>query len=572
MSEPRSILGVAIRDVARLQSVAAVVVRHGFGEVLRQMPFGTQLVGTFGAGGAKEAQGSAPERFARLLGALGPTYIKLGQLLSMRADLLPPAYTRALATLQDRAPEISPADVHRVIEAGLGQPVAELFASFDETPLATASIGQTHRATTLDGRDVVVKVQRPRIGEVMRGDLDLLYLAARGLEASIEEMKLIQPSAVIEEFEAGLLRELSFTSELANLVQAKALLDPARKVVVPTPDPSRSCRTVLTMDYFEGRSLRDLPPGEPATAEAVEEILHVMCKGVFLDGFFHGDPHPGNILVADDGTLCLIDLGLVGTLSPEQRDDLTTLVLGTLVNDASTVARVLLKMGTPTQRVDIGQLKRDIVRVRSEYVLVSSLEEVDTQGFVDEFVSAVGRYKVKTAIEYSLLAKAATTLEGIVRRLHPKVDYVAIAEPYVQQVFGERWAPQEMLQRALGGGVGMASLVRTLPTHLDQILHDFETGNLQIRPQTPKLDRLPDVVYQSATRSAVALFAAAMTVAGAVALPAGHEAPMDWVRIALSVVLFGSATVGWTVTWWWHWLGRDWSLRLTPLLRFFRRR
>ncbi len=561
--------GVAIRDANRLRKVAQVVVSHGFGEIILRTPL-AGLVGKQPT--AEEIRGDAPERFTHLLGELGPTYIKLGQVLSMRADLLPAAYVKALSTLQDQAPVIPFADVKQVVEAGLGRPLDELFAVFDEEPLATASIGQIHTATTTDGRRVVVKVQRPRIGDVMRGDLNILYLAARALEASVDELKLIAPSEIIAEFEKNLLRELNFTAELANLVRAKQLLDPARPVTVPDPLPELSCRTVLTMTRFEGRAVRDLEPGSEEAEHAITEILHAMCKGVFLDGFFHGDPHAGNILVNDEGTLCFLDMGLVGTLSPEQRDDLVTLVLGTILDDASTVARVLLKMGTPTQRVDIGELKREIVRVRAQYVMVRSVGEVDTQGFIDEFAQAVGKYRVKLATEYSVLVKAAGTVEGLVRALYPDIDALAVTKPYVERMFGERYSPQQMVQQALGGGVGAASLLRTLPTHLDQILHDFETGNLIVNPRTPTLDKLPDTLHQSATRIAVALFAASMTIASAVSIPAGYEGYMDWARIAMFMLFTSLAIGGWTVTWWWHWLGRGVTLKLTPILNLLRRR
>jgi ubiquinone biosynthesis protein len=561
--------GVAVRDVARLRKVSAIVVRHGFGEFLFRMPLGAELGITRAE--EKEARGSPAERFTHLLGDLGPTFIKLGQVLSMRSDLLPAAYVKALSTLQDNAPQIPFDDVKKAVEKGLDRSLEELFEEFQEEPLATASIGQTHLAKTRDGRKVVVKVQRPGIGETMRGDLDLLYLAARGLESSIEELRLIQPAAIVAEFEKSLLRELNFSAELANLVRARQLLDPKRPVTVPEPIPELSSRTVLTMSFFEGKPIRDLEAGSDEARHAVEEVLHAMCRGVFIDGFFHGDPHAGNLLVNDEGTLCLLDMGLVGTLSPEQRDDLVTLVLGTILDDAATVARVLLKMGTPTQRIDIGELKRDIVRVRAQYVMVRTVGELDTQGFIQEFANAVGKYRVKLATEYSVLVKAAGTIEGLVRSLHPDVDALAITKPYVERIFTERWNPQQVVQQALGGGVGVASLLRTVPTHLDQILHDFETGNVQVKPITPTLDKLPDTLYQSATRINVALFAASMSICAAVALPAEYDGPMDWVRMLFFLLFTTLAVGGWTVTWWWHWLGRVRTFRVTPLLRLFRR-
>jgi len=568
--ETTSVLGVAIRDVARAREVAEVAMRHGFGELLLRVPFAAPFLPRSAA--QHRVEGTAAERFARLLGELGPTYIKLGQVLSMRSDLLPADWIKALAKLQDNAPPISLAEVQAQIEKALGHSPTELFASFDEKPLATASIGQTHRATTKDGHRVVVKVQRPGIGAKMRGDLDLLFIAARALESSIDELKLIQPSSIVAEFEKSILRELSFTTELSSLVTMRRLLDPKRKVVVPEPIPELSSRTVLTMHFFEGRPVRDLAPGSKEARAAVTEVIHAMCKGVLVDGFFHGDPHAGNILVGPDGTVCLLDLGLVGTLSPEQREDLVTLVLATILNDASTVARVLLKLGTPTQRVDIAELKADITRVRSDHVMVSALSDFDSQAFIEEFARAVGKYRVRLATEYSVLVKSAGTVEGLVRAIDPDLDVIPLIRPHVEAVFAERWEPGKIVENALGGATGAASLLRTVPTHVDQILHDFQTGNVQVRPITPRLDQLPDRIHDSATRIAVSIFAASMSIASALVVPTGWETPIEWLRIALFLAFFVSAISGWVVTWFWHWLGRGLTLRLSPVMSLFRRR
>lgn len=565
-----SILGIAIRDAQRLREVVAVVMRHGFGEFVQRMPFAAPFVPSGFTRGTVE--GTPAERFSNLLAVLGPTYIKLGQLLSMRSDLLPADWIKALEKLQDRAPEIPYADVEKAIESGLGRPVAEVFSSIEKEPLATASIGQTHCATTIDGRRAVVKVQRPGIATKMRGDLDLLFLAAKALEASVDEARIVQPSMIVAEFEKGLLKELNFTSELANLVTMRRLLPEGGGVVAPEPYPELSCRTVLTMKYFEGKPVRDLAPGTPEAEKAAKVIVSAMCRGIFVDGFFHGDPHAGNILVGPDGTLCFLDLGLVGTLSPEQRDDLVTLVLGTIANDASTIARVLLKIGTATQRVDIGELKADITRVRAEYVMVARLRDVDTRGFVEEFARAAGKYRVRLATEYSVLGKAAGTIEGLVRAIYPDLDFIPLIRPHVEKAFGERWEPTQMLTHALGGATGVASLLRTVPTHVDQILHDFQTGNVQVRPLVPKLDQIPDRLHDGATRIAVAIFAASMSVASALSLPTGWATYPEMFRTAFFGLTLTSAVGGWTVTWWWHWLGRGLHLRLSPLLNLVRRR
>jgi ubiquinone biosynthesis protein len=567
-----SILGVAVRDVARLREVAGAVVGHGFGEFILRMPFATQLLGRELVRRGKSYQGTPEERFAHLLGELGPTYIKLGQLLSMRSDLLPAEYIASLSSLQDGAPEIPFDDVRRVIEEGLGQKLEDLFQHIETEALATASIGQTHRGITKDGRKVAIKVQRPQIDQVMRGDLDLLWLAAKGLEASIDELKLVMPSLIVAEFEKGLLRELNFSAELANLVTLDRLIGQAGNgVVVPKPVPELSCRTVLTMEFFEGKPVRELEKGSPEAKKAVSAIVKTMCQGVFIDGFFHGDPHAGNILVGPDGTLCFLDMGLVGTLSPEQRDDLVTLVLGTIMNDAATVARVILKVGTATERVDVGELKADITRVRSEFVMVRAVKDVDTKRFIEELVGAMRRYKVRLATEYSILAKAAGTIEGLVRALDPDLDFMPLIQPYVERIFADRFEPTKMLTDAFGGAAGVASLLRTMPTHFDQVLHDLETGNVQVRPIMPELERLPSLLHDSATRIGVAIFAASMSIASAMVVPDGYEHTMEWVKIGLFFFFAVSATAGWAVVWFWHWFGRGLNLPLGSILKLLRR-
>lgn len=567
---PPSIVGVAIRDLGRLRSVAAIVARHGFGELLMRTSIGKRLFagGEVPEGDAAIERMPASQRFTKLLAALGPTYIKLGQILSMRKDIFPPDWIAALEKLQDRAPKLGYEEVATQLELGLGAPVSELFAELDPEPLATASIAQTHRAKTHEGEQVVVKVQRPGIEQTMRGDLDLLYLGAQVLEASIDELALIGVSSIIEEFERGLLKELNFQDELGNLMEFRRHLDPERKVTIPRPLPELSSRIVLTMELFEGKPIRLLEPGSPEAKAAVEEIVHAACKQVLVDRLFHGDPHSGNILIDDEGTLCMLDLGLVGRLSIEQRDDIVTLLIAAIAGDSATIARVLLKMGTPTQRVNLHELRSEIERIRSQYLTVRSLAEYDSIGFAEDFAKAAGRFRIKLAPEYAITVKSFATIEGIVRHLHPEVDLVGILQPYARQVVADRLDPQRLARELFGEVSGLGATLRTLPGQIDQVLHDFETGNLQVRAVTPELDALPAVVYQLGGRLVLAAFAASMTIAMAVVLPDA----LEWsVKLVLAVVCGLLAAVNWTVLFWWHFLGRGKPLRLGPMLRLFRR-
>jgi ubiquinone biosynthesis protein len=557
-----------MRDLGRLRTVAFIAARHGFGPLMMRTPLGRRLFDKPPEGDASLRGTSAPVRFAKLLAALGPTYIKLGQILSMRKDIFAPDWIEALETLQDEAPRLPFATIREQVETSLGGTLEELYASFEEAPLATASIAQTHRARTKDGEETVVKVQRPGIEKTMRSDLDLLYLAAQVLEASVDEMQLIGVVAIVEEFEKGLLRELDFNQELSNLLEFQRNLDPERKVVVPRPHPELSTRTVLTMAFFKGRPIRKLTPKSAEAQAVVNEIVHAALKQVLVDGVFHGDPHAGNLLYGEDGTVCMIDLGMIGRLTQEQRDDIVTLTIATIANDATTIARVLLKMGTPTQRVNLNELKADITRIRGQHLAVASFGEYDSAGFIAAFAKAAGRHRIKLAKDMAILGKAAATLEDIIRTLHPEVDLVGIARPFLDDIVERRLSPQRILGDMMSEASGLGSMLRTVPGQIDQLMHDFETGHVMVRAVTPELDEVPLRLHALGGRLSLAAFASATTVATAIAMP---ETAASTPRMVTAAVLALSAIAGWISLFVWHWFGSGKPLRVTPFLRFFRR-
>jgi ubiquinone biosynthesis protein len=373
---------------------------------------------------------------------------------------------------------------------------------------------------------------------------------------------------VIVEFERGLLRELDFAAELENLETARRLLDSARRLAVPRPHRELSCRTVLAMEFFAGRPLRALEPRSLAARQAVEELAHAAVKQVFVDGFFHGDPHPGNVLVSGGGDVCLIDWGLVGHLDAVQREDLVTLILALIVGDDATIARVLLRMGSPTQRVSLAELRAEVFRIRTTYLTVAALTDVDTGGFAEAFGQAANRFRIKLAPAYAILTKATATLEGIIRTWHPDIDLVAIARPSVERIVADRWSPTRLLADAMSGATGVGSLLRGLPAQLEQLLADVESGNLQVHAVSPGLESLPDRLQQLGSRLSLMGFAAALSICAAILVPPD-------LRLDLRSVLFGVclvlAVAGWTVLWWWTLLARGRPLRLAPLLKLFRR-
>ncbi len=565
-----SILGIVIQDVARLNRVAATVAQYGFGELLTRSQVGRTLFRSVPLPEQTAEQLGKPPavRFRQLLEALGPTYIKLGQILSTRADMVPADFVEELQRLQDTTVVLPFEDIREVVEHGLGLPLSELFEDLQQEPLGTASIAQAYRATTLDGDAVVVKVQRPGLQQVVRGDLDLLYLGAKILEATIDEMQLYSPSDIVAEFERALLQELDFNNEFKNLVMARNFLDADQAVTVPKPYPELSCRTVLTMEFFEGIPLRKLEPNSSRAHKAAEQLLHTSFKQVMYDGFFHGDPHPGNLLINEEDVLCMIDLGMMGSLSPAQREDLVLLVLAAFTNDDNSLARTLIRMGNPTRRINMGEFKAEIRKLRGEHLMVDSLDEYDSTAFSLSVLDTANRFGIKVNPQYSVLAKSAATVEGIVRTLHPQADLIGIARPYAEQILREQYSPRKLMEEATGGLTGIGSLLRVLPDQLDQLLHDVETGNLQVRLVSPAVEDIAPGLHRLGGRITLGLFATAMSLSGAMLIPdqgSGQSISMlGGAAIALSMM-------AWSVLLLWHLVGDGKKLKLGPWLKFFKR-
>lgn len=563
-----SLLGVAARDLKRLQVVFGIIARHGFGEVFLRSAIGKLFFSTVRVDKNSSSRDSAAIRFRRLLEELGPTYIKFGQIMSMRPDIMPASYISALEGLQDQTPSIPFEAIQEVVEKSLGRPLTEAFRTFDRKPLATASIAQTHRALTLEGEEVVIKVQRPGIEQTMRGDLSLLFMLAKALELGIEEMRLIAPADFVVEFERALLSELDFNEELENLEHARALLDPQQPVRAPKPYRELSNSTVLTMEYFPGKSLRQVTPHSEEAKHVVSEVLRSFFKQVFIDGYFHGDPHSGNILINESKDLCLIDWGLIGRLRADQKSDLITMVIAVLTKDIPTISRVFLRMGTPLKRVNLLDLRADIARILETYGNVSSFKEIKSRELADEFINAAQKFQIKLASEYSLLMKSSLTVEGIMRSLYPDIDAMAIAKPFIKELMAGKYSPSEMISDSFSQIMGLPELLKQIPGQIDQILHDSQSGNLQVRSLTPELDLLPQTVHYLGSRLVLMGFAVSMTMATSVFLAMSHRETFHYWLIGLGVV---TASTSWTTLLVWHFVQSGRPFRATSVLQFLRR-
>lgn len=571
----RGAIQAVVHDVKRLREIGTVLTRHGFSEVIRV----AGLESVFGLPDVPpgvevdEDQRTLATRARRVCEDLGPTFIKLGQILSTRPDILPPVYIQQFRRLQDAAPPVPIADVRAAIESAFGKPVEELYESLEDEPIATASIAQVHRATMFDGREVVVKVQRPGIEPQIRSDLSLLYYVARLGEVTIDEVGLYNPVAIVKEFEKAITEELNFLIEADNTRRARDMARDDDDVIISEIVEELTASRVITQTYVDGHSLHSVEPGSDRGKKLVKIAMEAAFEQIFRDGFFHGDPHPGNMLVTDDDKVAFLDWGLIGRLSSAQQDQLIDLIITIITNDLDGITRIVLRMGRPEGRVNLRAMRADIQDVRDRY-LTLQLEDIEVTALMEDIMDLAHRHRVRVNPEYALLTKATATVEGILRVVYPDLDIVSTLKPYAERLVRERYDGQRLARAGVSTLMSANHLLRDLPMQLDQMLMDVEAGELQIQVQNPLFDNAETAMKILGSRVFMGFIAGGLIVGGSILL-----ATQTWVVYGIPVLpvlalfFFASASGFAFAALSWHFVSGNWKkLRLTPWLRLFRRK
>ena len=479
-----------LQDLNRLRQIATIAARHGFADMLDR-------AGVFRLIGRREPVEQAPDtraastarRFRRMLEDLGPTFVKLGQVLSTRADLLPGEFVSELRLLQDSVTPI-PLDVVRAqIQAGLGRSPEEAFASIEQEPLAAASIAQVHRATTPSGEPVVVKVQRPGIQAQMASDLQVLRSLAKLLEAVVEETGIYSPVGIVEEFDRAIREELDFVHEAQNVRAFQETHQERKGVRIPRVHDDLSSATVLTLEYFGGVKLLEAQLSGERRTELARVVLDTAFRQLFEDGLFHADPHPGNFLLLNDGDIGLIDFGLVGRLTRQMREQLVILIVAVALKDSDSVARLLYRIGAPDARANIAAFRSDIDAVLGRH-LPRTLGEVNARHLLSDLLDLAVKYRVRVPREYALLSRASISMEGILRQLSPELDILGVALPYAKELLRDRYDVSDIQGGLLRALLRFQGLAADLPTQLSQILLDLETGRFSVHVRSSEVEKV----------------------------------------------------------------------------------
>jgi ubiquinone biosynthesis protein len=522
-------LVTAVRDMERLRQITAVLVRHGFGELVRRLGLG----GTKDASGTPEKRPTLAVRLRLVLQDLGPSFIKLGQIVSTRPDLIPADVITELKKLQDDVPRVPTADIKQVIEETLGAPIAEVFADFTDEPLACASIGQVHRARLPAGEEVVVKVQRPKIREVIERDLDLLYFLARLLERAVPETRIYSPTGMVAEFDRAIIAELDFGHEADNAERFAQNFQGNPRVHFPVVHRAASGKRVLTLEFLAGQKIHAAVAAGSSAEKIAKGSLAIIAQMIFEDGLFHADPHPGNILILgppDDPIIGILDLGLVGRLTPELRDKAIDLMVAAVRAETDAIADALLAIGRPRGKVDLPAFRAEVARLAERY-LGKSLANLEFAALLRDLIQGAMKYEIELPPEFLMVGKALMTVEGVGREIYPELDVFTELRPYFLRLLWLRYHP-ERLGRNLLSLVGQISTAAgSLPRQLHTILEDLQSGRLEIRASDPQLpvaaDRLGRRIYAS-------ILCAALVLGGVWLLAAGRQELLGWVLVSIA--------------------------------------
>ncbi|MBN1488335.1 MAG: AarF/ABC1/UbiB kinase family protein [Phycisphaerae bacterium] len=540
------------RHVNRYRQILTVLVKYGFDEIVdslkigQYVEIGLQLISR----GHREHVESLTraQRVRMVLEELGPTFIKLGQVLSTRPDLIPVEFVTELEKLQHTVPPFPFAEAKEIVEAELQRPLDRVFEQFDEKPLAAASIGQVHRATLRDGDDVVVKVQRPGIRAVIDVDLEILFHLATLIERHIEGAELHKPTRIVDEFSRVIDQELDYTIEAKHLEHfaAQFINDPT--IYVPKVYRDATTHRVLTMEYIEGVRPSDL--GQMAqrgldrkrvAARGAELIL----KQIFAHGFFHADPHPGNMFILPSDVICYLDFGMMGRLDRRSREDFADLVHGVGAHDPARATTALLRLTEHNDDVepDRRRLERDITEIIDLYS-ATHLGEVDLSKLLQRLMELVQRHRLRIPADLVMMLKAMTTVEGVGRMLDPDFDMVAAARPHVMKVKLDRMRPQRLLSDMQESGAEMLQLAREIPGGVRDLLQQAKRGHLRIGFEHRGLERMIETHEKITNRIAFAIVVAALIVGSSLIVlsnlpPTWYEIPVIGLGGFLAAGLMG---------------------------------
>jgi ubiquinone biosynthesis protein len=540
------------KSARRLQQIINVFLRHGFGRIIdqihlgRYIPFRTRLK-AFGQWPAVGGP-TVSERLRIAFEELGPTFIKLAQILSSRPDLITQQYADEFRKLLDEVPPFPASDARRIISDELKEPLDSIFMEFQEVPVAAASIAQVHNAVLSDGTEVIVKVQRPNIKERILSDIEIIGTVARLMERHIPESRFFNPTGIVQEFSRTVRKELDFTEEARNCAKFARNFTDVPGVHIPMVFTEHFTEKVLVMERIKGARVDEV--GEIDVmgldrAELAREIVDTYLKMILEDGFFHADPHPGNIFIMPDGRICFMDFGIVGRVSEETKETLAETFVALLRKDYDGLVEHYIELGHLPEDADVDTFRREFkadLMDLIEPLYGAVISEINIAEYLDTVLHLASRHRLIVPSDLLLIDKTLIHLDNVVRQLYPEFDFISATEPYAERLLKERLSPFKAVQRISKELAEAGDSLLLFPKQSRKILSKVLKDDIHLKTTLTGLEKFIRDMDRSSNRIAFAMVLSAIILSSAI-MHAMSTGPLIFGFSALGIVTFIGAVV-----------------------------
>lgn len=521
------------RKLKRYREIANIIIKYGFGILIERSRI-TFLRIPFRK---KKHKLPAPVRLRRMLEELGPTFIKMGQILSTRPDLIPIEYLKELEKLQDATEPAEYGEIKDVFEESLKCKIEDVFDSFEKKPVASASISQVH-AATYKGEKVAVKIQKKNVEEKIYLDIEILYDLAELIERFFKEARIYKPVRIVEEFERAIRKELDFSYEGRNIIKFRKNFASVPDVIIPSVYEELTGNKVLTLEYIEGIKISEIDKIEDIDRKKLaRKGTEIIMKQIFEDGFFHADPHPGNILITEDRRICLLDFGIVGRLTEEEKLWIINILNGTIKGNSEKILKTLELMECfGENNIDKKKLIREIDDYIEKYRDIS-VKDIDLKVLFNEIFEIMRHYNINIPVNFSLLAKAILTLEGVATLIYPDFNLAGYLQPYVVDFIERKEKTKWFFKDTLKSFSDFYYIIKELPETIDASLKTIRKGYINVAFEHKGLQNLTSTLDKSSNRISFSLIISAILVSSSLIMVAG-KGPKIWGHPAFGIIGF----------------------------------
>ncbi|WP_280769559.1 ABC1 kinase family protein [Salipaludibacillus daqingensis] len=534
-----------LRHANRFRQIINALIRNGFGLFVQKIGLMDEVPGPRKWWKVKDKKRikSTEERIRILLEELGPTFVKLGQIASTRNDIFPQALIEELEKLQDHVTPFSYEEVENVFEVEMEEPILSFFADFDEEPLASASIGQVHKAKTKDGRDVAVKVQRPEIQRKIEADLDILHELASLVERHIDGAERYRLKKLVKEFTKMIRRELDYTIEGRNADRVRKQTADNKHIYIPEVDWTCTTRKVMTMELIDGKNINQVDTSKMSKERREhisETVAHSICRQIFIDGFYHADPHPGNVYIMENDVIAFLDFGMVGRLTTELRGNLAWFVIGILRQNTDDIVKAIQKIGNIPMDLDLQGLKKDVDEFQDLYFSVP-LHEIQFGEVVNDLLALIGAYRIEVPHDVTLVAKSLVTIESVISDLDPDLSIIEVVEPLGDELMREFVSPKQIQRRLKAQASEYMDILSDLPDTIKRTMTLIDRGRIRHDVHIPEAELMSSRVSRIGNQLTLSILLLAVSlVLGSLILgiTLGDTGNTGWFRLPVLEIGF----------------------------------